>query len=165
MTGSRCGYIRIREGKTRNAMRNVSVTSRVHELLLSRQRQDATSEYVFPGVRSEHMLVSSLDHVHRRIRAALKLPHVFVLHSLRHTFLTRLGMAGVEAFTIMKLAGHSSVTVSQRYVHPTPQAMERAVEQLEEMNRQALESRSKSETRQLPATFSATVAEAGSVSH
>ena len=46
------------------------------------------------------------------------------LHSLRHTYLTRLGLAGVEAFTIMRLAGHGSVTVSQRYVHPTPQAME-----------------------------------------
>ena len=38
----------------------------------------------------------------------------FVLHSLRHTMLTRLGEAGAEAFTTMKIAGHSSVTVSQR---------------------------------------------------
>ncbi len=28
--------------------------------------------------------------------------------------LTRLGEAGAEAFTTMKIAGHSSVTVSQR---------------------------------------------------
>jgi len=43
----------------------------------------------------------------------------FVLHSLRHTILNRLGESGVDAFTIMRIAGHSSIVVSQRYVHPT----------------------------------------------
>jgi hypothetical protein len=48
--------------------------------------------------------------------------------------LTRLGEAGSDAFTIMRIAGHSSVTVSQRYVHPTPEGMESAFERLEELN-------------------------------
>jgi hypothetical protein len=48
--------------------------------------------------------------------------------------LTRLGEAGADAFTIMKIAGHSSVTVSKRYVHPTPEGMERAFERLQELN-------------------------------
>jgi len=41
--------------------------------------------------------------------------------------LTRLCEAGPDAFSIMKFAGHSSVTVSQRYVHPTPEDMDRAL--------------------------------------
>ena len=48
--------------------------------------------------------------------------------------LTRLGEAGADAFTIMRIAGHSNVTVSQRYVHPTPEGMERAFERLEMLN-------------------------------
>jgi len=44
--------------------------------------------------------------------------------------LTRLGESGTDAFTIMKIAGHSSGLVSQRYVHPTPEAVERAFERL-----------------------------------
>ena len=48
--------------------------------------------------------------------------------------LTRLGEAGADAFTIMRIAGHSSVTVSQRYVHPTPEGLERAFERLEDLN-------------------------------
>jgi hypothetical protein len=48
--------------------------------------------------------------------------------------LTRLGEAGADAFTIMKLAGHSSVTVSQRYVNPTPESCELALERLEALN-------------------------------
>lgn len=39
--------------------------------------------------------------------------------------LTRPGEAGSQAVTIMKIAGHSSVTVIQRSVHPTPEAVER----------------------------------------
>ena len=67
----------------------------------------------------------------------------FVLHSCRHTMLTRIGEAGADAFTIMKLAGHSSVTVSQRYVHPTPEAVERAFDRLEALESVGLGSSSK----------------------
>jgi hypothetical protein len=45
-----------------------------------------------------------------------------------------MGEAGADAFTIMRLAGHSTVVVSQRYVHPSPEALERAFERLENLN-------------------------------
>jgi len=108
--------------------------------MLSRRRAAAQTLFVFAGADRNVPHVSSLDHMHARSRKALKLSSEFVLHSLRHTYLTRLGLAGVEAFTIMKLAGHSSVTVSQRYVHPTPRAMEDAVTRLDNMNARSLES-------------------------
>jgi hypothetical protein len=63
------------------------------------------------------------------------MPEDFVVHSLRHTMLTRLGLLGVDAFTIMKIAGQSSITISQRYVHPLPESVERAFEKLEAANR------------------------------
>ena len=53
--------------------------------------------------------------------------------------LTRLGEAGADAFTIMRIAGHNGVTVSQRYVHPTPEGMERAFERLEDLNTEKFE--------------------------
>ena len=55
-----------------------------------------------------------------RVGVLLKLPVDFVFHSLRHTFGSRLWRSGANAFTIMRLMGHSTVTVSQRYVHPSP---------------------------------------------
>ena len=82
-----------------------------------------------------------------------------MLHSLRHTYGTRLGEGGADAFSIMRLMGHSSVTISQRYVHPTPEALERAVERLEALNQMAIAA--------LPAsaTIPATVAEPMPVSY
>ena len=50
-----------------------------------------------------------------------------VLHSCRHTFCTNLGRAGADAFTIQKLAGHSSIVISQRYVHSDQEAREKAI--------------------------------------
>ena len=69
-----------------------------------------------------------------RLRALSRLPDDFVIHSLQHTMLTRLGKAGGGVFTIIRVAGHSSITVSQRYVHPSPEALERAFERLETLN-------------------------------
>jgi len=73
------------------------------------------------------------------VREALKLGEEFVIHSLRHTMLTRLGEAGADVFTIMRIADHGSVTTSQWYVHPTPESMERGFERLETLNEAAFE--------------------------
>ena len=80
------------------------------------------------------MLVTSLDHLHAKVRETLEMPADLVVHSLRHTMVTRLGMLGVDVFTIMKIAGHSSLTISLRYVHPSPGSVERAFEKLEVSN-------------------------------
>jgi integrase len=135
------GFLKVRVGKSKNAQRTLSLTSRASAVLFARRKQ-STSVYAFPGGSPDTpILVTSLDHLHRRVcepmvdgKKIILFPREFVLHGLRHTFLTRLGEAGADAFTIMKLAGHSSVTVSQRYVHPTPESCELAFERLEALN-------------------------------
>ena len=42
------------------------------------------------------------------------------LHGLRHTFCTMLAQAGVSAHEIKRLAGHSSLSVTERYMHHAP---------------------------------------------
>ena len=79
--------------------------------------------------------------------------------------LTRLGEAGTDPFAIMRIAGHSSVTISQRYVHPTPETLERAFQGLEALNEKAAEKLSGGQKRQAPATIPATLPAPPSVSH
>ena len=47
----------------------------------------------------------------------------FVLYALRHTFLTRLGEAGSDAWTLARIAGHFSISMSARYLHPSQDAV------------------------------------------
>jgi len=54
----------------------------------------------------------------------------FVLYSLRHTFLTCLGQSGCDVWTVARIAGHSSISISARYVHPLKDAVLAAVERL-----------------------------------
>jgi integrase len=139
---ARYGWLQVREGKSKNARRTVPLTGRVAAALTVRKAA-ASSRYVFPGDDPDKpILGTSLAHMHIKVcrpgsgkKRQLIFPKDFVLHSCRHTFCTRLGESGCDSFTIMRLAGHSSVTVSQRYVHPTPEAVERAFDRLEALNR------------------------------
>jgi len=47
----------------------------------------------------------------------------FVLYTLRHTFLTRLGESNCDVWTLARIAGHSTIGISARYVHPSDAAV------------------------------------------
>ena len=52
----------------------------------------------------------------------LKSVRPFVLYSLRHAFLTSLGESGCDVWTLARIAGHSQIQISSRYVHPSEDA-------------------------------------------
>jgi integrase len=90
------GYLAVRKGKSKNAKRNLSLTARAAEMLKARESA-VISAWVLPGDSPDSpILGTSLDHEHNDMRTALKLPEDFVVHSLRHTMLTRHGEAGAR---------------------------------------------------------------------
>ena len=156
--GARLGFIHIAAGKSRYAKRNISLTARARAMLEERLK-DSSSEFVFAKPEALPLLVSSLDHIHAELRQALNLNPEFVIHSLRHTALTRLGEAGVDPFTLQRIAGHSSITMTARYCHPTPAALEDAIERLDAANR-ALGPENRQPTVANPATLAIAEADA-----
>jgi integrase len=50
-----------------------------------------------------------------------------VFHTLRHSFCSRLLIAGVDIKTIQELAGHSSITTTMRYMHVSDEHKREAV--------------------------------------
>jgi integrase len=125
---ARCGYVHVRGTKSKYSKRNIPLTATAQMVLL-RQRQISKCEYVFTldTDTTKPASVSTMNHCHERVRDVLGFPREFVLHSLRHTFGTRLGENRTDVFAIQRLMGHSSITVSQRYVHPSPEIMENAI--------------------------------------
>lgn len=134
MNGAKYGYVTVRAFNSKNSRaRNVPLSQRAVTMLRAVGPQ--TAGLVFSrAYGGSPETASGLDKAHDRVRTLLKLPSEFVLHSLRHTFGTRLGESGADAFTIMKLMGHSTITVSQRYVHPSPEAVERAFGRMQDLN-------------------------------
>jgi len=136
----RIGCIRGLRGKTHNAARIVPMTARVRAVLEARWETMGRPEtgWVFPSkTKSGHIEPSTLRLQHRKAFETLaeeakedkgRLIRPFVLYCLRHTALTRWAEAGMSPFLLAQLAGHSSVKISQRYVHPTEESLFAAME-------------------------------------
>jgi site-specific recombinase XerD len=52
------------------------------------------------------------------------------LHILRHTFCSRLAMAGASTLAIKELAGHQNIATTMRYMHLSPAAKSAAIDLL-----------------------------------
>jgi site-specific recombinase XerD len=55
----------------------------------------------------------------------------FTWHCLRHTFISRLVMAGVDLRTVQELAGHKTISMTVRYAHLAPEHNQAAIEKLD----------------------------------
>lgn len=122
------GYVTVRAGQAKsNKRRTVPLTPRARRML---EATPGRKGIVFRNAEGEPLYHTWLDQQQADLRKLLSFPPDFVLNSMRHTFGTRLGETGADAFTIMKLMGHSSVTVSQKYVHPSTEAMPIAIERM-----------------------------------
>jgi len=128
-------YQEIRITKAEKSLRlknfgKVPLTARAASILAER-KATATTEYVWTlkgGNRLDKNYASRLFH---NIAKGLDMPWDCVLHSMRHSFCTRLGERGADPITIRQLAGHASIVISSRYVHPTGPRLESAITMLE----------------------------------
>jgi integrase len=132
----------VMHGKTAAARRMLPMTPRVRSILESRweSARRPIEGWVWPApTRSGHVEPSSVRKQHTKAFATIAAQSVgpnakpvrpFVLYSLRHTFLTRLGESGCDAWTLARIAGHSSISISSRYVHPSDDAVLAALSRL-----------------------------------
>ena len=131
--------IRVIKGKSRYAKREIPLTDRAAFTLLACVER-SRCDFAFTSKGGKKPLTRHYpSEQFRAVRDALHISKECVLHSTRHTFCTRLGKAGADAFTIQRLAGHSSITISQRYVHPDRQAKIEAVLLLDKLNQPNIE--------------------------
>src|SRR5438552_14567512 len=132
----------ITRGKTAAGRRALPMTPRVRAVLESRWNAAGkpSEGWAWPApTRSEHIDHSSVKTQHAKAfrtvnteakKNSLKPITPFVLYSFRHTFLTRLGQSGCDAWTLARIAGHSSIVISQRYVHPSDDSVLNAMTNL-----------------------------------
>ena len=78
--------------------------------------------------------MTDVHHKHHHAVRDAKIRPAFRLYDLRHTFGSRMAMAGVDLPTLKELMGHSTITTTMRYIHPTPEHKRAAVDKLERFN-------------------------------
>jgi site-specific recombinase XerD len=105
------------------AMRHLPLNQAAIKALASLKKLHPTSEFVCGGAREPR----------RWFEPVLKEAKIqnFSWHCLRHTFASRLVMAGVDIRTVQELLGHKTIAMTVRYSHLAPQHTMSAVERLD----------------------------------
>ena len=100
--------------------RYIPMNSVLREILL-KLKESKRSAYVFPSKPPDKWFPEVLR------ESGIE---DFTWHCLRHTFASRLVMAGVDLRTVQELLGHKSIITTMRYAHLAPGHKAEAVERL-----------------------------------
>ncbi|MBR1775968.1 site-specific integrase [bacterium] len=118
-------FIELTETKSGKS-RRIPISAKLMEVLNSVRNDN--EEYVFVNPETN----MPYNDIKRSFHAVLKKAGIenFRFHDLRHTAATRMLEKGADIRTVQEILGHSSVLVTQRYTHSTPQYKKSAIELL-----------------------------------
>lgn len=133
------GTITVREAKSGEGRRLPMSETACRALMALRELGEQTprvrpvndhseSPWVFSAPRGGFLMNLNRDWYGALKRAGLL---DFRFHDLRHTFASRLVMAGVDLFRVQTLMGHKMPAMTLRYAHLSPQHLRAAVEMLD----------------------------------
>jgi site-specific recombinase XerD len=117
---------RSKHGETRR----VPMNDTAREILRARKSR-LKSAHVFPS-ETDETPIDACNYMRRVFVPAIEAAGIenFHWHDLRHTFASRLIMAGVDLRTVQELMGHKTITMTLRYSHLSPAHQLEAVQRL-----------------------------------
>lgn len=117
------------EGAKTGQTRHVPLNSEIRDVLSKWQDPKAEPAWViFSGSTATVPLTEARKAWARVLRSARIVS--FRFHDLRHTFASKLVMAGVDLNTVRELLGHQKIAMTLRYAHLAPEHKADAVEKL-----------------------------------
>jgi integrase len=114
------GTVELRRGlKRKERRRDLPITESMAAVLLALKAQ-SKCQHVFSSLhdRTQALSVNTLAAQHRTIMETCTFHPDAGLHALRHTFLTEAGRHTQNVRALQRLAGHSRIQTTMRYVHP-----------------------------------------------
>lgn len=107
--------------------RHIPLNAEALDTLSRWKTQSKDSELVFPGKGGKRF--NNVDSSWEKLMKDANITD-FRFHDLRHTFASRLVMAGVDLNTVRELLGHSDIKMTLRYAHLAPEVKANAVARL-----------------------------------
>ena len=115
--------------KTKNGDRREIPINKTLLNALSGIVRNIKTDYVFYNPET----LKPYNEIKRSFNTALKKSHIldFHFHDLRHTFASRLVMAGVDLTTVKELMGHKDIRMTLRYSHLSQAHLKQAISALD----------------------------------
>lgn len=105
--------------QTKNGkLRRVPVCNKAFVLLTEQRQHLGDKGWVFPGNRTANP-VSEPRRLQKSLCEKAGIPP-FTIHELRHSFATKLIESGADIHTVKDLLGHSTIKVTELYLHASP---------------------------------------------
>lgn len=116
------------EGAKSHQTRHMPLNSEAVSILKTWRATGRNAEHVFPG-RVEGQKLDDIKNSWSPLLRAARISG-FTFHDLRHSFASKLVMAGVDLNTVRELLGHSDIKMTLRYSHLAPEHKAAAVARL-----------------------------------
>ena len=150
------GRLVVREGKggkDRTVGLGRELTGALIEWLERRDSKAPDSEWVFPTSRGNRVARQHLHRTVKRVARRAGLPEAdrLTVHCLRHSFATRFLTNGGNLEELRRALGHSSLSVSQKYLHLVDDGHVRAMTEQANEDSGQCEEGSRSELQRLEA--------------
>jgi integrase len=109
--------------------RSLPINETVYQLLKRKMEVRRSSGYVFPSETGTKLNSHNLNRAFRTAREKVGLEDVR-FHDLRHTAGSRMAQSGVDIYTIAKILGHKTLTMTMRYSHHNVESLRHGVDAL-----------------------------------
>jgi site-specific recombinase XerD len=110
--------------------RHVSLSPTIRAALKAHHKVTGKRVYVFVSQAGKPFKRSPIRHWFDEALEAAKIPD-YTWHCNRHTFCSRLIMAGVGLKTAQELMGHKTIQMTARYAHLAPEHLQDAVDSID----------------------------------
>ena len=116
--------------KTRNSVRNIPISNKLHEILKELRKEYKDDDFFLTGDTEKYIEPRTYQYIFKDILRKSKIKK-YKFHILRHTFATECIEVGMDVKSLSEILGHANVEITlNKYVHSSYKIKKKYLEKL-----------------------------------